>query len=253
MKFIVVILTVFFISNAFSKTNKKLNFAIDSNISKERKQILKKLIEKIESLKFKRYSPDFIRLFGSELDGIISYLNKRVKIIIDDTSEDSMPGINDIAYAINLGAFSWLSAVNEGVCTDYFEFEGKEISIQSPYVGIIQLNREFFDLSFIEQISILLHEAKHSDCQIQSKSPGSITISQTCGFIHDFNGKFAVDRYLDGAHAYEHIFGLSIFKDCINCTSKEKLQGLDIWLNTKDSVEEVKDGPRGWVKVDCKE
>lgn len=122
----------------------------------------------------------------------------------------------------------------------------QNIEVKSPRSGIIQLNGSFYSMETIFQISLLLHEARHSDCanRIKVKENGELDL-QDCGFPHKSGGgvEIDIDRFPWGAYAASYLFGEAITNACTNYSDDEKMMGLLIKSDSQVRIQPFTNSP----------
>jgi hypothetical protein len=231
MKLITILTTFLIAANLFAED---LIVKIDPHMSNERQKILYETINKANSLEIdvEKVSPNFKSFFGDS-GKITNYLNERVFYIVDDKSDGSYvrPFLN--GEALNLGTALYFSALSMGYRGNTWGHNGKLISINSPRVGIIQLNSDFFSehKHVLERLSTLIHEARHSDCEIVEDIP-----AESCGYPHINKNRVDKDKYLHGAYEMSYMFGDAIANACINCSDEDKFVGLIIWSSEQSKI-----------------
>jgi hypothetical protein len=120
--------------------------------------------------------------------------------------------------------------------------DGVEIS-SNGYQGMIQVGVEFNRFLPLYGLSLLVHEAKHSECpdgldaltsdQLRRAADlgqlASALAQYKCGFSHSLcsadnpmAGKLSCDSSLDGPYTAQYVFNRAIVKYCTNCSFSEK-------------------------------
>jgi hypothetical protein len=211
-----------------------LNIEIDPQISEVRREILQEAINKANHLKIdiEKASPKFKAIFGDS-GSITHYINNRIFYVIDDKSDGSYvrPFLN--GEALNLGTALYFAAISKGYKENNWSHNGELIKINSPQIGIVQLNSDFFskNKSVLERISILIHEARHSDCEMIEDAP-----TELCGYPHHQEDQIDKDKYAEGAYEMSYLFADAIANACINCSEDEKFIGLVIWSSEQSKI-----------------
>lgn len=135
-----------------------------------------------------------------------------------DSSEMSDSGEKNMTMlGLNMGVILWLRGLDRGVTVN-IRSAGQEIDVQSPRTGIMILGEGYAQAMQLQgktpvspqlfRQSILVHEARHSDCA--SKSTAGY--STKCGFLHvkctrgELVGIVACDDQPWGAYAIDAIF-----------------------------------------------
>lgn len=225
---------------AFADEGLKINAEPSKILSSSRKEIFSRIFNKIETLDldYEKLSPEFKKFYGKDRNALVSYLNDRIKFIVDDSEPFSYRGMFK-PEAVNLGMALWVSALNAGKQANNVVLNDKNIEIKSPRSGIIQLNGFFYNNDIMFQISTLLHEARHSDCPhgIKTKANGEYDF-QDCGYPHNSGGAVEIDkdRFAWGAYAASYLFGEAISNACTNCTDDEKMMGLMIRSDAQSHI-----------------
>jgi hypothetical protein len=218
----------------------KVNAEPSKILSSHRIEVISRVFNKIESIDFEygKLSPEFKKFYGKDKNALVSYLNDRIKFIVDESEPFSHRGMFQ-PVAINLGIALWISALNAGKQANYVVLNDKNIEIKSARSGIIQLNGFFYNSETMFQISTLLHEARHSDCPngIKTKPNGEYDFKD-CGYPHNSGGGVEIDkdRFAWGAYAASYLFGEAISNACSNCTDDEKMMGLIIQSDAQNHI-----------------
>ena len=109
---------------------------------------------------------------------------------------------------------------------------------------VIQIGSDFGRYSALYGLSILVHEARHSDCESglsdetvskwknseDLKALSFAIAKEPCGHSHGLcksssvnSGKLVCDPDLKGAYAYQYVFNRAVVNACENCSFSEKL------------------------------
>lgn len=247
LRLYILLLAIVYTIPAFADEYLKINAELSKILSSSRKEIISRAFNKIEAIDFdyEKVSPEFKKFYGKDKNALISYINDRIKFIVDESEPFSHRGMFQ-PVAVNLGTALWISALNAGKQVNYVVLNDKNIKIQSPRSGIIQLNGFFYNSETIFQISTLLHEARHSDCPhgIKTKANGEYDF-QDCGYPHNSGGGVEIDkdRFAWGAYAASYLFGEAITNACTNCTDDEKMMGLVIQSDAQNHILPFVDSP----------
>jgi hypothetical protein len=229
----------------------QLNISLDASLTDKEREYLKEDFRFAQSLKFKaEISNYFLTAFnGRTGEGLLKYLDERIGHIIGpDTTVESRfsytanTGSDNnkaVTIATNIGTAVWLETIAQRRNINFFT-NNTAIPVNDPRVGIIKLGRAYsvFDesngrpLNTVARTSILVHEARHSDCtgglndrDFLNLAAGQLPDNRSCGHLHticasgDYEGLPACDGKQWGAYALGWLFANELVKNCENCTA----------------------------------
>ncbi|MEN9529024.1 MAG: hypothetical protein RI932_897 [Pseudomonadota bacterium] len=231
--------------------NPQLQISLDASLNDKEREYLKEDFRFTQALKFKpETSGYFVTAFnGRSGDGILRFLDDRIGHIIGpDTTVESRFSYtantgNDnnkaVTIATNIGTAVWLETIAQRRSINFFT-NNTSIQVNDPRIGIIKLGRAYsiFDesngrpLNTVARTSILVHEARHSDCtgglsdrDFLNLASGQLPDNRSCGHLHticasgDYEGLPACDGKQWGAYALGWLFANELVKNCENCTT----------------------------------
>ncbi|MBM3383431.1 MAG: hypothetical protein FJY29_13495 [Betaproteobacteria bacterium] len=231
--------------------NPQLEISLDASLNDKEREYLKEDFRFAQSLKFKpETSPYFVTAFNSRAgEGILRFLDERIGHIIGpDTTVESRfsytantgnASNKAVTIATNIGTAVWLETIAQRRSINFFT-NNTSLPVNDPRIGIIKLGRAYsvFDenngrpLNTVARTSILVHEARHSDCtggladrDFLNLASGQLPENRSCGHLHtictsgDYEGLPACDGKQWGAYALGWLFANEIVKNCENCTA----------------------------------
>lgn len=238
--------------SALAQTNIKFSNALKDDEKELVKKSLQAAIEK--KLNPKLLSPLYQKYFkSSDLKDIQKYLSQRIDLIVSPTAKlwvkTSAPNIplfpilfgDNPSPTNNPGLLLWIADRWETRTNS--QIDGENIASKSM-PKVIQLGTDFGKYFPIFGLSILVHEARHSDCEIGlddqtiSKWKNSSNLKELslslgqhlCGYSHGVcpegsinAGKTVCDSTLNGAYSYQYVFNRAIVNACKNCSFAEKI------------------------------
>ena len=241
-----------------------------STITNEEKELVRKSLHVTldKKLNPKTLSPLYLKYFKtSELKEIQKYLDTRIRLIVSPKTKlwlkTSAPHIPLFPILIgdtpsptnNPGLLLWIVD----------RWENRMASQTMPKV--IQLGTEFGKYFPLFGLSILVHEARHSDCEVGlndqtiAKWKNSANLKElslllgqhACGYSHSLcpsgsmnAGKMVCDSTLNGAYSYQYVFNRAIVNACENCTFAEKIV---MQISALDAAAKIPLSPTLSVKV----
>ena len=176
-------------------------------------------------------------------------IQERVKILASthNQSKDDEDNTPAQTIATNIGTALWLGSFSE-TRPIVFLSGGKMIPITNSRVGIIRFGESYFNfansgkvLHVIARTSVLVHEARHSDCTkpltendklLLGSTEGTDRVqdikSRECGHLHticpvgsDYAGLAACDATLWGAYSMGALYADGIVETCKTRTCNE--------------------------------
>lgn len=195
----------------------------------------------IEGSRIKKFSQVFN---GTQSPAVKEFVDTRINYVLSSTtdieSRISVSGplslFNAETVATNIGMALWYQAKVLEPANLEFEINNTSLPVDSGRVGIIQIGNIFPRLSTIEQISTIVHEARHSDCtggilrsDIERLRNGQVPENKKCGHVHvicppghPLEGEFACDSHPWGAYAVGFLYAGTIALACDGCSEAEK-------------------------------
>lgn len=195
-----------------------------------------------------RYIDERVNLFVSEgmaIEKKLRYLNSDAYFPSGFGSEGSTPPSDDkpLTVATNIGAHIWILSQKENRRIGYLSENGS-VPVNSTRVGIVQLGKAYTQLhngtNIIDQIyrsTVLVHEARHSDCTGGFTSDPEVVLADdntpakekacahrhvTCPSWHSYAGTAACDLHPWGAYAVGGVFASEVAKGCSTCSEFER-------------------------------
>ena len=195
-----------------------------------------------------------IRRFGQIFGGnnssnVVNFFETRVNYVLSASTD--LDG--RIAESNGSGLSTQLSAAPETLASNpssilwyiskasepqdiVFEINGRYIDIPSSRVGIIQLGTPYLRLETVQQVTTLVHEARHSDCtggalasDIERIQAGLPPLNNKCGHAHvlcpeghPYEGTFACDAHPWGAYVVGAIYASAVALTCTSCSETDK-------------------------------
>lgn len=228
---------------------------LDSTLSAGQKNFIRSDIQYIHDLPLKAAANTyFAKAFkGTSASAVLNYLSERIHYLVAPSFEvqdrvrvlasmngDSGPTATVQTVATNLGTSIWLGTLSEK--RKIVLVSGAElIPILSSRVGIIRLGESYFSfgssgqpLPVIARTSVLVHEARHSDCTKVLSGADLQLLGNTgdadrtnkiqnheCGHLHttcpagtEYEGKPACDSSPWGAYSIGALYADGIIQTC---------------------------------------
>lgn len=192
----------------------------------------------------------FSQIFGgNKSSNVAQYFDTRVNYAlsastnIDDRFVVSVQPDNlvlalseGVVMASNLSYYLWYESKAREPDLVQFEINGKTLKISSTRIGVMQIGDPYVGLTTIEQVTILVHEARHSDCtggtlasDIERWRSGLIPLNHACAHLHalcppghPLAGEYACDEHPWGAYIIGAIYAAAISVTCSSCTETQK-------------------------------
>lgn len=231
--------------------NPQLNISLDASLSEKERDFLREDFRFAQSLKFKAGDNNYFSTAFSTLDGngILKYLDERIGYIIGPEANvdsrfsytrNTAPSDENkaVTIATNIGTAVWLETIAQRRGISFFA-NNTALAVDDPRIGIIKLGKAYtvFDektgrpLNTVARTSILVHEARHSDCtgglsdrDFVNLASGQLPENRSCGHLHticatgDYEGLPACDGKPWGAYALGWLFANELAKNCDGCS-----------------------------------
>lgn len=186
-----------------------------------------------------------------QTNSLEAWLTQRVKYIVEEDFDVKYeaPSANSTITMTNIGAYYNFRALNENL--DFsFAFQSHDhteiIIPNSPRVGIIQIGKNLFSQRFqidklnlnapvnsIQRLSVLFHEARHSDGQGEYLGFRHVV----CPTGHDYEGRMACDEAINASYNIAANIIIELLKNCSTECSPSKKQMLKLMaLDNKNRV-----------------
>ncbi len=251
-------------TGAAEQLNPQLNISLDASLSEKEREFLKEDFRYAQSLKFKTEETGyFAKAFKSGSgNGLLQYLDDRIGHIIGpDATVDSRfsytgnTGSDNnkaVTIATNIGTAVWLETIAQRRSISFFT-NNSSLVVNDPRIGIIKLGKAYtvFDeasgrpLNTVARTSILVHEARHSDCtggladrDFLNLASGQLPENRSCGHLHticatgDYEGLPACDGKLWGAYALGWLFANELVENCENCTEAMRQTAMAVAMDS---------------------
>jgi hypothetical protein len=242
----------------------ELNISLDASLTMKERDFLREDFKYAQSLKFKEMPEGyFTRAFGSDYGtGLLKYLDDRIGHIIGPdtsvetrfnyTSANSSEDNKALTIATNIGTAVWLETIAQRRSISFFT-NNTAFAVTDPRIGIIKLGKAYtvFDqasgraLNTVARTSILVHEARHSDCtgglndrDMVSLTAGQLPENRSCGHLHticasgDYEGLPACDGKPWGAYAIGWLFANEIVERCDSCTEAMRQTAMAVAIDS---------------------
>lgn len=220
----------------------------------------------------------FNEIFGGpRSSNVNAYFDERVKFLLSSTTDfldrtlvdgepvesERAPAPDPRIAARNLGAGLWLSAKALEPSRVQFLVNGTPVDVTSARVGIVQLGAAYARTNEVEQLSVLVHEARHSDCtgglhasDLERIRNDEAPRNNLCTHLHtrcppghELAGLFACDAHPWGAYSIESNYAATIALTCTSCNETARLVAEAITLSAVNrvlvNVEDMIDGRLG--------
>lgn len=217
--------------------------AYDAELSETEKEAMDESLITISSLildgsQIRRFSEVF---GGNTSANVMNFLGDRINWILSSSTdiEDrvTINSLNAETLATNQGTALWFTGKVIEPRTLQIEINDQNLPIPSTRVGIIQLGGVFTRISTIQQMTTLIHEARHSDCtggilasDIERMKNGLLPDNHVCGHIHEIcppghelEGEFACDSHPWGAYAVNTLYAYALAYECSSCTESQSI------------------------------
>lgn len=220
--------------------------AYDSEVSSTEREEFNQDVQRLENLPIDGSQiKKFPQVFGgTQSSNVKQFVDDRINYVLsvntDIESRISVSGplalFNAETVATNIGMALWYQAKVLEPADLGFEINNNLLPVDSGRIGIIQLGNVFPRLSTIEQISTIVHEARHSDCtggilrsDIERLSDGEVPENKKCGHVHvicppghPLEGVYACDSHPWGAYAVGFLYAGTVALACKNCSETER-------------------------------
>lgn len=255
-------------TGAAEQADPQLAISFDASLTQKERDYLKEDLKFAQSLQFKPNVSKYADVaFGSGAgNGILAYLDERIGHIIGpDTSIDSRfsytaatssENAKAVTIATNIGMAVWLETIAQRRNISFFT-NNSSLAVNDPRIGIIKLGKAYsvFDdvtgrpLNTVARTSVLIHEARHSDCtgglsnqDVLNLSLGELPENRSCGHLHtvcasgDYKGLAACDGREWGAYALGWLFAQQIADNCDNCNEAMRQTALAVAIDSLSRV-----------------
>jgi hypothetical protein len=151
--------------------------------------------------------------------------------------------------AENIGLNLWLMQEAARPLLLSFHLDGASIPITSPRIGLFRLYPHYLTDFFIENIAILIHEARHSDCTggldaraLEALKSGDLSQPGACGHRHsicktgDYIGLPACDDHPWGAYAIQAVWLNAVANQCRNCRRSDEIMARALLLDASSRI-----------------
>lgn len=243
----------------------QITVSLDASLSEKERNYIREDFQFAKSLNFRTSENNYFLTAFNSLDGsgILKYLDERIGFIIGpETSVDarfsytrntsSSNETKAVTVATNIGTAVWLETIAQRRQISFFT-NNTALSVTDPRIGIIKLGKAYsvFDeksgrpLNTVARTSILVHEARHSDCtgglsdrDVLNLSSGQLPENRSCGHLHticvdgDYEGLPACDGKAWGAYALGWLFANELVKNCENCTEPMKQTAMVVAMDS---------------------
>lgn len=242
----------------------QIQISLDASLTQKERDYLKEDLKFANALKFKQGTSNYAEVaFGqSGGNGILKYLDERIGHIIGpDASIDSRfsytantasDETKAVTIATNIGMAVWLETIAQRRNISFFT-NNSSVAVNDPRIGIIKLGRAYsvFDevtgrpLNTVARTSVLVHEARHSDCtgglsnqDFQRLSAGELPENRSCGHLHticksgDYKGLAACDGREWGAYALGWLFAQQLSENCESCNEAMRQTAMAVAIDS---------------------
>ncbi len=272
-----------------NNVDEMVSLKFDPEVSPALRNTIKRDILSMSNFRFDiTASNPFQLVFGTDgSKSVVRYLDERVNYVIgpetsisqlieaNESSTFNVAGlpiqlssfpahVNDDLYgrptvkAENIGLNLWLMQEAARPTQLRFRLDHTLIPISSPRIGLFRIYPEYLKDFFIENIAILIHEARHSDCtggltpeMIESLREGDISKSTTCGHGHsicksgDYRGLPACDDSPWGAYSVQAVWLDAVANHCQNCRKEDQRAARVLLLDAISRVTNYREMFRG--------
>lgn len=233
----------------------------DSELSQFEKEALEATTKTMNSLGLDGSDINwFSEIFGGDQSSDVgSYFNERVNYAISTSTEiDERISVSfepedlilmsmDVEIlATNFSWYLWFSSKVSEPAVLQFKINDQLLLVSSTRIGVIQIGAPFVVLSSIEQVTTLIHEARHSDCtegamdsDLNRFKNGLPPINHLCSHTHEacppehpLAGEYACDSHPWGAYAIGAIYAGAVALKCTSCTETQKILAEQIFIES---------------------
>lgn len=225
-----------------------LSIRLDHGLSEKERKLFLEDISFLENITLKAEADSYFykTFYDGEKINILKFVDERVGYIIGSnasteerfgfSSAQGTQGGRAVTIATNIGTAIWLDNLTQKRAVDFFVNDGA-IPVTDPRIGIIRLAEGYtnFDgngnpMNTVARTSVLLHEARHSDCtgglskkDVLNLSVGEPPENKSCGHLHvicadgDYKGLPACDSQDWGAYSIGYLYASGLYDYCDNC------------------------------------
>lgn len=249
------------------EVDRMVSLRFDPSVSPGLRDTIKRDIRSMANFNFNISSHDpFRQVFGPDgSKSVVRYLDERINYVIgpdpsisqfvsSTRSNDGRIGAIPVRSraapanyaeeegeaalkAQNIGLELWLLQEAAGPASMSFTLDGSTIPISSPRIGLFRIYQGYLQDFFIENISILIHEARHSDCSggldqalIEAIRDGDMNTPSRCGHRHSvcpaghvYADLPACDAFAWGAYSVQALWLSHVANHCQNCRSRDQI------------------------------
>lgn len=219
----------------------------DSELSLAEKQALEESTRALGSYninggEIRRFSQIF---GGNQPSSVVNFFENRVKYGLSENTDlvarlvvEPGPAFTQTELAIianNPSSTLWFASKLSEPDDLKIRINNQLIDINSSRIGVMRFGANFAAIETIQQVIVLVHEARHSDCtggvlasDLERIRNRMDTIENTCGHSHvlcpsgPYEGQFACDSHPWGAYAVSAIYSLALAETCANCSEDER-------------------------------
>ncbi|MGE3610314.1 MAG: hypothetical protein AB7I27_12050 [Bacteriovoracaceae bacterium] len=219
------ILLIFIFSNVQAKDDfGGINF--HSSINQENKKALVLDLKYLFTHKESKKNNELKQLLknpSTSGENLHHWLVNRIQYILPPQTQDHHESKNSSLMMSNLSSALYLK-------NEPFEFEGMQIEVTSPRVGIIQIGESLFkkeelinsnifsEANSIQRLGVLFHEARHSDGHSENLG----FPHYPCPSGHVYEGYKSCDISSNGANTIEAQIMKYYLQSCAQCSSEDK-------------------------------
>jgi hypothetical protein len=231
----------------FPQAHAASKISFSESISASEKALVQKSLASLKERKLnpKQIPLNFKNYFQAKtLKEIEAYLNQRIHLVVSSKSrvwlKTSAPHLTVLPVMMSQGPTATNNPSLLLWLADQWNPEGTP---PKEMPKVIQVGEDFGKYSPLFGLSLLVHEARHSDCE---SSVDTATLSQwknsatlkdlsfalaknSCGYSHSLcpegsanAGKMVCDTSKKGPYAYQYVFNRTIVKSCENCSFAER-------------------------------
>ncbi len=219
-----------------------LSLLLDNNFTSSQKELIDKMFEKYESIRFNSSYSLYRTFFGGDsIDYLTNFLKKRIKYYKYQSEEELQKIYGPNASGIGASySVEWLIQMCDSrIPVSKVEINGKTINIDRPRHGVVFSGPYFFSskVTSMERIALLTHEARHADCPVKPSNYNVACLllmdssqlddnSKKCGFPHakcsENDNVMACEDIPWGSYAVTYIILKKFYHDCTSCTEEER-------------------------------
>lgn len=230
--------------------SKSLSTTENEQLSKSLNAIKERqLNSKLVSKAFKKYFD------GDQLGEVENYLSKRIDLVVSSQSKfwlrsdaphiPILPVMTGGGSSVSTNNPSLLLWIGNRWSAQPVTQPLEEISAMGTKKDskVVQIGTDFGKYFPLYGLSLLVHEARHSDCEgglpaadlsrwknsTDLKELSYSLAKSTCGYSHSMcpagtlnAGKMNCDTSIKGPYTYQYVFNRALVKACENCTFAEK-------------------------------